>query len=188
MQESTPSERQFQTMLVLYQRLDDDIHEWQRRQWHVVYCALLLLGGMVGLYMKRDAFPNAEPDLCVIHWLVWLVVLLGAVFICLLQCASRSARSGIKEIQSEPVYSGAFTHLPRVGDTYGEWWRHWSPVSIFFAVEVGAAAIVDFFLSGEVYMVTWAAILLVVLVLVLTFTLDEIVAPILDKKARAKSN
>ena len=67
--------KQFRTMLMAYPRLVEDLHEWQRRQWHVIYYAFLLLGGITYVHEMHKIREKIWPDcratsLCLLVWLL----------------------------------------------------------------------------------------------------------------------
>lgn len=167
MPENQTAERKFQTMLMLYQRLDDDIHEFQRRQWHVVYYALLLFSGMVGLLVLardwRSVWFSAQ-HLC---WLVPAVWGLAVFFVIILEPSIVRARGHIKRIWRMLEYSAYYQEILSLGEEdiekYDKWWRDLPSLCILLTVLTGAAGLVMWFLAD------WHWYWVVVVLLLLAF-------------------
>jgi len=121
-------EKQFQTMLMVYPRLIEDLHEWQRRQWHVVYYALLLLGAVSAMsteLMHAVGLPGDSAGAYVVLGVAVVAVVAAACILCrglkfinMLEDSAVNARKNIKLLRNDDVYKKCFLPLNELPCTY----------------------------------------------------------------------
>lgn len=143
-EETGPTDRQLRTMLMIYQRLDDDVHDWQVRQYQAVYYAVLLLGLLLVFAQRIGAATTS--------WLIALVLLLALSFIWNLQHATHRARRGIKRIRRSELYRDLFEPLEELPENYDKWEYDRLPTATFWLVLL-AAAIICWVVVGDAYFV-----------------------------------
>lgn len=119
------AERQFRTMLMAYPRLVEDLHDWQRRQWHVVYYALLLLGAVSAMTsmiadlvkpMSNTAGISVTIIAAIFASLV--ILILSCRFINMLEDSAVNTRRDIKSYRNNEEYRQYFLPLKELGCNY----------------------------------------------------------------------
>ena len=134
------AQQQLQTMLMYYPRLLDDMREWQRRQWHIVYYAFLLLGGIIALHDRlSDSSYQFYLDnaILIVTIAEALVAGFSILMIWLLECAALRAR--INVWKTRIMYRSLFSPLSVLERGYTKYCYHWKAlvtqsVAILFAL------------------------------------------------------
>jgi hypothetical protein len=138
-QEKCNHERQFQLLLMLYPKAVEDIAEMQRRQWNVVYYALLLIAAVVGVFMNyTNSNCNSEARITsvLLQLLVILIVIASVAFLMDLHCSVVKVRKSL--ITMRALYPTAFEGFTPLGARYDSFFKHWKVVCLFlFAIWVG---------------------------------------------------
>lgn len=115
------AQAQLKTMLMYYPRLLDDLREWQKRQWHIVYYAFIIIGGLFAL--GTESSIGWQP----VQLAGSLALVLGITAVLILQCACRRSRRNIATIRK--TYKSVFDPL-KLDPRYSDYWYGWPALLI----------------------------------------------------------